>query len=207
MKPHPSTLLGLIFLASFAVDGALNISLADTWIGTCSCNYQSQATECEGTWGISGTSSDDLARRCANMTGGHGSLSGVHVNTSPPPPPLPLDVGMCDQARGITQGAVQSEIVGQAGKTITGGGTDSVCATIPPKVTVTDTLCGVRGDDRPDVGSGWCRFDFGTAGCPIGFIRSNLMNETHNADGSRTICWNLNNQSTFPRYVDFLIMK
>jgi hypothetical protein len=207
MSRQRLTLIAFLSLAGFLIGGQ-NKTHAAAWVGTCSCSVESKDFECQGNWAFAGSSQQDLAQQCARQTAGHGRLSNVHANAEPPLADTLLP--HCDK-RGVTYGAPPSEIIDHATKTISGGGTDSLCAKIPKGVTATYTLCNVWDDNHKKADGtplpGWCSFSYGTNGCGVGYMRSNSMGEVPNPDGSKTICWNVNNQSNFPRYVDFWIMK
>src|SRR3954447_3238788 len=69
-----------------------NTASADIWSGICSCHYDSPAFSCSFDRPISGTSREDLNKKCLPDTNGHGTVH--QVTRGPAPPPL-VEVDFC----------------------------------------------------------------------------------------------------------------
>jgi len=212
MPPFTSKLRFAFVFAVFAI--LANVDKASAaWLGDCTCNYDTDSFSCHGTWTFGGATSAEVSKKCSDQTSGRGNVINLRTSAGAPPPGQTALLH-CDRNRGNSLGTISptnplnpgGDIIAHGSANFHGGETGDVCGTIPKGVVPTDTACNVTDEDHKGQ-PGWCSFNFGTNGCGVGYIRSNAMPEIQHADGSRTVCWSLNNQSSKPRYVDFLILK
>ena len=73
------------FLAlSLLHPGLRGVAYADTWTGTCVCNYDDPALSCHTSVFLTGTSVADLSQKCASATSSKGNLINLAKRTTPP---------------------------------------------------------------------------------------------------------------------------
>ena len=72
------------FLSATLLDVNLRSAYADTWTGTCVCNYDDPALSCHTSVFLTGTSVADLSQKCASATSNKGNLINLVKRTTPP---------------------------------------------------------------------------------------------------------------------------